>query len=351
MNQERNLGLQWRVALICLAAGVAGSTAALIVFLYTERAGYDYLTSLGFGLGVAFFIGLAAAIIASLITRTFKLRLWEAGRLAGLISRGDYRARLEIGGDDEVGWLEVQLNEMADQLERAINNLKDMAEQNRMLGEEAGRGAALEERMRLSRDLHDTVNQQLFVMAMRAAAIKRRLEEQAVVHQPLIEEIQILEELARQAHSQIRELILELRPVTLEREGLGAALSEYSKNIAKREGWVLDSSIDQNLKPERSVAESLFRIAQEVLNNVSKHADAKNIRVVLALENDEVLMSIADDGSGFAVNQASSPTSLGIAGIRERVKALKGKLDIGSAPGRGTSVDVRAPLVGEGNGE
>ena len=176
MSAERSFGLQWRLAAICLAAGVISSFVTLLVYLFAGRFGLGQPVTFSIAIISGLIIGLVAAVIGSVITRTVKLRLWEAGRMAGRIARGYYEARVEAGPDDEVGWLEEQLNLMAMQLEEAVGALKDLAEKNLLLSEEAGRGAALEERMRLARDLHDTVNQQLFVLAMRAAALKKKIE-------------------------------------------------------------------------------------------------------------------------------------------------------------------------------
>ncbi len=348
MSHERSFGLQWRLAVIFLAVGVGSTLAALTAYLaglYFDLSGYS---ALSLGLGAGLLIGLIGAVVGSMIARSFKLRLWEAGRMAGRIARGDYLARLEPGPDDEVGWLEEQFNQMAVQLETAVGSLRELAEKNRLLGEEAGRGAALEERMRFARDLHDTVNQQLFVLAMRTAAVKRRLEQaggEAALLQP---EVSALEELAGQAHKQIRELILEIRPITLEQEGLGAALKEYVSNVAERENLVLTDRIDISVRPAAMVGESLFRIAQESLNNISKHASAEHIEVLLILEKSQVRLKIVDDGIGFDPRGKTRPTAVGLSGIRERAEGLGGSLSIESSPGRGTAITVLIPLKCEG---
>ena len=347
MSKERSFGLQWQLAFICLVVGAGSALAALTAYLAGLHYGLAFSLALVGGFTAGLLVGLVGAVAGSIIARSFKLRLWEAGRMAGRIAGGDYRARLEPGPDDEVGWLEKQLNQMAGQLEEAVASLRELAEQNRRLGEEAGRGAALEERMRFARDLHDTVNQQLFVLAMRTAAVKRRLEQIGGDALELLSEIESLEELARQAHSQIRELILQIRPVTLEKEGLGAALKEYLKNMAEREGWNVSEKIDPAVRPAGQVAESLFRIVQEALNNVSKHAWAKQVEVVLTCEDEHVRLVVGDDGVGFDPRRPGRPTAVGLAGIRERAELSGGKANITSFPGRGTELEVVVPLSGE----
>ncbi len=343
MSQKRIFGFQWRLAIIYLVVGAAGAIATLSAYQAGRYYDLGLLPSLAVGFGAGMFCGLVGAFTGSKIARSVKLRLWEAGRMAARISRGDYRARLAQGPDDEVGWLEEQLNQMAAQLEKAVASLRDLAEQNRRLGEEAGRGAVLEERMRLARDLHDTVNQQLFVLAMRSAALKQRLERMDSGAASLVPEMAELEKIAREAHSQIRELILQIRPVTLEKEGLGAALNEYIKNVGEREDWEIIINIDQLIFPDSNLGEGLFRIAQEALNNISKHADAGQVKVALSRKEGYIELIIADDGVGFDLKETVDPTTVGISGIKERAAQMEGTVNIESARGEGTRLKVVVP--------
>ena len=349
MSLERSFGLQWRLAVILLAVGAGSSLAALAVYWIGVYFGLSLPISFGLGLGAGILIGLTGAVIGSMITRSVKLRLWEAGRMASRIARGDYGARLVTGPDDEVGWLEEQLNQMAGQLETAVGSLRELAEQNRRLGEEAGRGAALEERMRLARDLHDTVNQQLFVLAMRTAAVKRRLEQLGGKAASLAPEMNSLEELASQAHNQIRELILQIRLVTLEKEGLGAALKDYLNNVAEREDWSVTDRVELSVRPDDQIGENLFRIAQEALNNICKHAAAKNVEVKLIQDKNNIRLSISDDGAGFDLKSPIRPTAVGLSGIHERAAAIGGRVVVNSSPGRGTELTVLVSLKSEGS--
>lgn len=344
MTHERIFGLQWRLTAVSLVAGICSPALAAGGYLAGTALGLNPSTALAAGAAAGVILGLAAAAACFIIARSVKLRLWEAGRMAGLIARGDLKARLRPGPPDELGWLEERLNLMAGHLETAVGQLRHLAEENRLLGEEAGRGAALEERARLARDLHDTVNQQLFALAMRLAAIRRRLDESGKIAAAEMQELDALETLARQAHSQTRELIMQLRPVSLEQQGLGAALHEYVTGAASREGWEVELDIDRSVRPGAEVEECLFRIAQEVLNNTAKHARAGCIRVELARVSEGILLSIADDGIGFDTHAAFRPTSVGLRGIRERAAAVGGLCRIESAPGRGTEITVTVPM-------
>lgn len=345
MSHVRSLGLQWQLAAVMILTGLLQLLMVASGYLLGANAGLQPAAALGAGLGAGTAVGLAGTILVFRITRTVKLRLREAGRMAGRIARGNFRVRIDAGPADDVGWLEEQLNLMAGHLEAAVGELRDLAEQNRRLGEEAGRGSALEERARMARELHDTVNQQLFVLVMRIAAARRRVEQIGGEAASLVSELDALEELACQAHTQTRELILQLRPVTLGQQGLGAALHEYLNRTASSEEWEVEEDIDLSISLQVSAEQNLFRIAQEALNNVSKHASARKVGVKLVKGEAGVILTVKDDGAGFDRKDGIRPTAVGLPGIQERVEALGGKLSITSSPGKGTEITVTAPTA------
>jgi NarL family two-component system sensor histidine kinase LiaS len=356
MNGRGSLGLQWALAAIYLAASALSAATAAAGYYIGVRHGLAPDRALAIGLTAGFIAGGVAFLPGFRAVRVLKQRLWEAGDLASRIARGDFAVRLQVWSHDEVGWLEEQLNAMAGHLETAVGELKRLAEQNRKLAEEAGRGAALEERARLARDLHDTVNQQLFVLAMRAAAARRRLDVLSAASglpdaevQGLQSELATLEGLAREAHVETRKLIMQLRPTTLEQQGLGPALAEYVQAAAAREGWTAHLAIDETIRLTGTVGENLFRIAQEALNNVAKHARARQVWIVLERNGDGLLLAVRDDGTGFDPQAGVRPTAVGLVGIQERVKQLGGLLRLTSHPGEGTEVRVLLPLHEEGS--
>lgn len=350
MIQERVFGLQWRLSAILLAVALGSPAVVAAGCLAGVHFGLGSFAALGMGCAAGVILGLAGAVLGSLLVRSVKLRLWEAGRMAGSIARGEFRARISPGPPDEVGWLEEQLNWMAGHLEEAVSELRLLAEQNRRLGVEAGRGAALEVRASLARDLHDTVNQQLFALALRSAAARRMLDDpgNTGAAAAVSAELSAMEELAREAHSRTRELILQLRPVTLEQHGLGSALEEYATAMAAREGWDIDLDIDRHVRIEEKNAENLFRIAQEALHNSAKHARAGQIWIKLSRIEGGMELAITDNGDGFDLQAAFRPAAVGLAGIRERTAALGGICRIESAPGSGTKVIIVAPAAGGG---
>ncbi|MGE5551391.1 MAG: histidine kinase [Bacteroidota bacterium] len=347
MSFARSFGLQWRLAAIQLLAGLVIPGLVVAVYIAGTSLGLQPAPALGAGFALGATAGFAGTVIVYISARPMKRRLREAGDMAGRIARGQFGARVSPGPPDEIGWLEEQLNKMAAHLETAVMELRTLAEQNRRLAEEARRGATLEERARLARDLHDTVNQQLFVLAMRAAAARRNLE-QAGGAPALAAELAALEDLARQAHAETRELVLQLRPVTLSEQGLGPALREYARAVGAQEGFEVMLEIDTSVRVGGAAGETMFRVAQEALNNISKHAQARRVRVGLARTAAGITLAIGDDGVGFEPKAALRPTAVGLAGMRERVAAAGGKLSVASSPGRGTEITVILPVDTEG---
>lgn len=345
MSRERSFGLQWRLAAIQLLIGLLLPGLVAAIYMAGTGLGLEPAPALGAGFGLAAIAGAAGAVVVYLAARPMKRRLREAGDMAGRIARGQFGARVNPGPPDEIGWLEEQLNLMAEHLETAVAELRALAEQNRRLAEEARRGATIEERARLARELHDTVNQQLFALAMRAAAARRNLERGG---ETVAEDLAAMEDLARQAHGQTRELILQLRPVTLDEQGLGPALREYAKAIGAREGFEIVAEIDTTIRADGLAGETLFRVAQEALHNIGKHARARRVTVGLARTAAGITLRISDDGVGFDPKAAFRPTAVGLAGMRERVAAAGGRLNVTSAPGRGTEITATLPMETEG---
>jgi signal transduction histidine kinase len=348
-HSERFFGVQWRLLLthVEVALGTA-LLGALMVGIPLWR-GQPPLQAALLGALALLLAAIGGAVVGLRFSRRLKLRLRETGRFASALARGDYRSRILPGAPDEIGQLEGELNSMAENLEVAVSELKALAERNRRLAEEAGSLAALEERAQLARDLHDTVNQQVFSLSMQAAAARRRLEA-SEGNPDRVAEVALalneVENLARSAHQQMRDLILELRPTTLEEQGLGPALQEYARAFAEAEGLKCDCEVGFMGRFGFAAEEAFFRIAQEALNNVVKHAGARSVAVRLELTRlRQVVMTIRDDGGGFDPSAPAHPTALGLKGLRERAAAVGGRVTVESQPGRGTIVTATLPLT------
>lgn len=356
--RRNSFGLQWKLSIWAFLAAIVAALVSVGLYWVARRIlGWTEGDALTAAVAGNLVLHLGSVYVVLQLARSVKLRLWEAGDMAGRLAHGDFAARLPAGEADEVGELYDRLNQMGEALASTVGRLKELGEQNRVLAEEALSGAALAERAKLARDLHDGVNQLLFVQAMRAAALRKQLERlaaaggsgQAAVDgspalQRLIADATTLEEGAREAHTEARSLILQLRPTVLEQQGLGPALAEYAQTAAQKAGWKLELEIGPEVRLFGDSAEALFRVAQEALNNVAKHAQAQTVTLELRLEGEDVRLGIRDDGVGFQASAARRPTAVGLVGMQERVTALGGQLQLRSRPGGGTEVSVRLPV-------
>jgi signal transduction histidine kinase len=230
-------------------------------------------------------------------------------------------------GDDEIAFLLV----IADQAAVAV-------ETARLFVEVQGK-AALEERQKLARELHDSVSQALYGIALGARTARTLLDrDPARVAEPL----DYVLSLADVGMAEMRALIFELRPESLEQEGLVAAIQKHTRAVRARYDVEIETRLVAEPVVELAAKEALYRVVQEATHNTIKHARAGRIEVRLACEEDAgVVLEVVDDGVGFDAG-GSFPGHLGLRSMRERIERLGGSLTIASAAGRGTT--VRAEL-------
>jgi signal transduction histidine kinase len=201
--------------------------------------------------------------------------------------------------------------------------------------------AALEERQRLARELHDSVSQALYGIGLGARTARTLLDrDPSKVAEPL----DFVVSLAEVALTEMRALIFELRPDALEAEGLVGLLEQQVASLRSRHG--LHVEMDVGLEPDVSpaVKEMLYRIAQESLHNTTKHAQARNVTLRLRQEPDGIVLEITDDGIGFDPS-SSVPGHLGLRSIRERAAGQGAIVDIESAAGHGARTRVLVPVL------
>jgi signal transduction histidine kinase len=224
--------------------------------------------------------------------------------------------------------------------ERLVAELHRLAVDNARLQERARQAAILEERQRLARELHDSVTQALYGISLYVEAAARALADGE--QEPAAASLREIRDTTQEAQGEMRLLLFELRPPLLEAQGLAAALRVRLQAVEARSGLVADCDCqgEERLQPEQE--QELYRLAQEALNNVLKHAHAQHVHVRLAVASDRATLDVADDGIGFdpALQGADG---YGLPGMRERAKRLGGTLQIVSALGEGTCVHVEIP--------
>ena len=229
---------------------------------------------------------------------------------------------------------------MADQAAVAVQNA-------RLIAESTGR-AALDERHRLARDLHDSACQELFSLTLELRAATRALDRGRLTDPASIRDrLTVLDQLAHTALSDMRELIYELHPSILHTEGLVAALCREAESITAREGLrVRISAPEERLTLDASVELDLYRLAKEALHNAVKHADPSTVEVEVGecpTGSGTLVVEVVDDGVGFDPRARSA--GLGLISMRERAAEVGGQLTLTSRSGGGTRIRVVAPGV------
>ena len=198
-----------------------------------------------------------------------------------------------------------------------------------------------EERRRIARELHDGVGPTLASLNLRLRTAAKRLTRDG---HPAAEEIKELAELVQASIQDIRRLIQDLRPAALDEFGLVSALREYVARYQAEQNLEVTLAlpgIDERLpSPVETV---LFRVVQEALANVARHAQAQRVKIGLSLDPKGVTLCIADDGRGFDPQAPRTGTHLGLWSMHERVEQLGGRFGVDSAPGHGTELTITIP--------
>ena len=226
------------------------------------------------------------------------------------------------------------------QLAMIIANQAAVAIQNAARYEDAQRVAVLNERARLARDLHDSIIQAVYGMMWNMRSAHEIVLSDANRADKLV--VQALNT-ARTCLLDLRSLIFELRPELLEQYGLAGLLARHIESV--QTGFPVDISLEIDGEPELPLRakETLYRIAQEALQNAVKHSQAQQVRLRLQQVLNEIFLEVQDDGVGFDPNTPSAG-QFGLLSMRERAAQLGGKLEIISSRGRGTQVQILIPV-------
>jgi PAS domain S-box-containing protein len=224
-------------------------------------------------------------------------------------------------------------------IQGAARDVTDRERLERDLRRQAGELASSQERAHLARELHDSVTQALFSMTMVTRSVELLIDRDANVAK---EKLVSLRELQREALAEMRALIFELRPGNLENDGLLPALRTHTAALQGRIGLPIVMTSELSERLPLAVEEVLYRIAQEALHNVVKHAGAHQVELSIDRRGSDVVLRIRDDGKGF--DEAAVPDGhLGLTGMRARAEKLGAEYRVSSRPGAGTTVEVVVP--------
>lgn len=261
----------------------------------------------------------------------------------------EYRVRLELPlPDGRVSPTEVAMTGTVvdGRFAGAHGAVRDISERERLesdLRSQAAELAASQERAHLARELHDSVTQALFSMGLTLRTLEILLEtDPDAARNKLVE----LRELQKDALAEMRTLIFELRPSSLESDGLVQALRTHATAVQRRTGLDIVVDAEPIDRLPLAVEEALYRIGQEALHNVVKHANASHATIRIWRDGPSVRLSVTDDGSGFDPD-AVPRGHIGLIGMRQRADLIGGELTVSSRPGRGTVVEARVPAASE----
>jgi two-component system, NarL family, sensor histidine kinase LiaS len=266
------------------------------------------------------------AVFGWLVTRGLHKRLATLSAASQAWSKGDFSVLPRNRSGDEIGELTRNLNGMAEQLQSLIQTNDELAR--------------LEERNRLARDLHDTVKQQAYAARMQLTAARNLLGSNpmaAAVH------IDAALQLNRETQQELKLIIAELRPAALQGKGLAQALEAYAGRWQEHTGVLVKIAVSGERSLPLAVEQALYRVLQEALANVARHAEADMVRLNLSMSAERVTLTVADNGRGFDLNAVSSH-SLGLVGMKQRLAEVGGTLRVDSPLSAGTTITAEVQL-------
>ncbi len=241
----------------------------------------------------------------------------------------------------------LQINEqknMEKKLRESRRKLRALTERLQSLRED--------ERRRLSRKIHDELGHQLTAMKIDLSRMKKEVGggEDRTEDSSLQKRLDDMSGLVNEAIESVHQVASQLRPDALDDLGLEAVLQSEIERFQQRTGikTALYCSAETSKLDEAS-ATALFRVSQELLSNVARHAEASRVRVELKEEGDDIRLRVIDNGCGISPEEVAGDDSLGILGVRERIRALGGRVSIEGEPGEKTVAAVQVPLIGDGS--
>lgn len=272
-----------------------------------------------------------------------KGRLGDILLFVSTLRSGKYADRMESYEKDEIGLISDELNQLAENIQEQVFSMQRLADEKSILAQTAHSAAVMEERQRLARDLHDVVSQQLFALSMMSSAALRVFDFDSDKAREQLNEVS---EIAAKAQGEMRALLLHLRPVQLSDDRLCDGIIKLIQELKAKTNIDFHASIDEIENLSKAAEEHLFRIVQEALSNVLRHADAGNIKITLTEEEDYIYLFIADNGKGFNPHKERI-TSYGLKTMRERCEEVGGIFKIRSKKNEGTYIDIKIPAKGE----
>ena len=336
-----------------LYSAVYSFVSTVFLFLFRRWIRYEIVETLSIQeilgtitlfLLLILFFGFVTATAMLILNRQAERKI---GEQLLMIQKAKHRLVKE---EDSPNWIMeatvVDLNDfyeqtaaLSERLEKLSLEVQQLGSKPQFLGTETKEQVIQEERSRIARELHDSVSQQLFAAMMMISALNERADKFDEKEQ---KQLKMIEHVLSQAQSEMRALLLHLRPISLEskslKSGIEGLLIELQTKVQMKIHWDIE-----DVKLPEGVEDHLFRIAQELLSNTLRHSHATTLEVYLRQLDSTVLFKIEDNGVGFN-SEEILPGSYGINNMKERVQGLGGQVRIVSFPNQGTTIEIKIPL-------
>jgi signal transduction histidine kinase len=287
-------------------------------------------------------------LLAWIMSRNITRPLNNLTAAATAIAGGDYSSAVNVDRRDEVGKLARAFNAMNSQVNKAKKGLEQKIAETVEINEQLRSLSAHlqnireEERIHIAREMHDELGQLLTGFKMDVSWLRKRF---AGNNDPaLMEKLEGMVTITDEAVRFVRRIAAELRPSILDDLGLIPALEWHNREFEKRFNIQVEFQSHVDFKIPSGIATGIFRMYQESLTNVARHSGAKKVSAILDTTDENIHLSITDDGKGFDIDRAEQKT-LGLLGMKERAIMIGGKLEIKSEPGRGTTILITIPLA------
>ncbi|MFC7371877.1 sensor histidine kinase [Fictibacillus iocasae] len=302
-----------------------------------------YVFDVPFGLFVPFaaimvgaflgmFTGISSRRQLKIVERT--LKLIEDGRQVNVKEAGGLELRAVM---KRVAAIQQQLGE-------TIRQSQKMATEKAVDQEKRIQDIISQERHRLARELHDSVSQQLFAASMILSAVNETRPES---DDRETKQLKMVEETIHQTQLEMRALLLHLRPAALNGKSLQKGMEELLGELLQKVPIELKWKIE-TIQLDKGVEDHLFRILQESVSNILRHAEAKKAQILLIQRDDLIILRVEDDGVGFMMDEQKTG-SYGLQNMQERAAEIGGTLKLVSVPGQGTRLEVKVPIIAAGD--
>ncbi|HDX9578867.1 sensor histidine kinase [Bacillus cytotoxicus] len=344
MKKQKNIS--WMYIRYSILSSISIALICTIVYVWKSQQNvYDLLWKETIAsVPVSLFIICTSLLIGGIVG--YAIGYYMQQRIQGLttflfeVERGNFPRDTVFTAEDEFHEVERKVLALAKRLEEQAGLFQKVTNERAHWNEEMRQQAISEERHRLARELHDSVSQQLFAMSMMMSAINEQI---AHIPEGTQKQLKLVENMVVNAQSEMRALLLHLRPVQLEgkklTEGIEELLSELSRKQHMKIEWLIEP-----IQLKKGVEDHLFRIVQEALSNTLRHAKAKKTEVRLRQIDEYAILKIIDDGVGFEVG-VNKVGSYGLRSMQERVHEIGGTLKVLSFPNKGTQIEVKVPIL------